>query len=136
MPISEPDVAQRRGGEQRKRVAANGELSVGVPSDRAAVQISIKVIIIKLRENVVFLRRYIASYTCSRRILLFEYILPSPFQVRFRPGLRRLQERVPKETAVRAHVHAAGQVLGPVSARVEGQPEEVQHGAGVHDARR
>lgn len=61
------------------------------------------------------------------------YLLP---QIRVGPRLRRLQERVPEEAVVRSHVHAAGPVVGAVPARVEGEPEAVQHGAGVRDARR
>lgn len=57
-------------------------------------------------------------------------------QVRVRPRLRRLQGRVPAEAAVRARVHAARPVVGAVSAGVAGQPEAVQHGAGVRHARR
>lgn len=58
------------------------------------------------------------------------------YQVRLRPRLRRLQKRLPAETLVRSHVHATGQVFGPVSVGVEGQPEAVQHGPGVHHVRR
>lgn len=43
---------------------------------------------------------------------------------------------MPAEAAVRARVHAARPVVGAVSAGVAGQPEAVQHGAGVRHARR
>lgn len=43
---------------------------------------------------------------------------------------------MPEETVIRSHVHATGQIVGPVPVGVEGQPEEIQHGVGVHDARR
>lgn len=43
---------------------------------------------------------------------------------------------MPAKTAVRSHVHAARPVVGAVLAGVEGQPEAVQHSAGVCDARR
>lgn len=63
-------------------------------------------------------------------------IIPRVFQVRLGPRLRRLQERVPAEAAVRAHVHAARALRGPVPAGVAGQPEAVRHRAGVRRARR
>lgn len=45
-PVSagEPNVAQRRGGEQREGLAADGQLSVSVPADRTFVQIPVEVI--------------------------------------------------------------------------------------------
>lgn len=43
MPVGEPNVAQRRGSEQRKGLAADGQLSVSVSSDWAAVQIPVEV---------------------------------------------------------------------------------------------
>lgn len=43
VPVGEPDVAQRRGGEQREGLAADGQLSVGVSSDRTALQIPVEV---------------------------------------------------------------------------------------------
>lgn len=43
VPVGEPNVAQRRGGEQRTRLAVDGPLSLSVPADRATVQIPVKV---------------------------------------------------------------------------------------------
>lgn len=88
MSISEPDVAQRRGSEQRKRLAANGELSLGVPSDRTAVQISAEVIIklYLLHENVVVFRHRLYNicifihnmYTHAYYIHIVSTMYPGP----------------------------------------------------------
>lgn len=45
-PVSagEPNVAQRRGREQREGLAVDGQLPFRVPAHRAAVQISVEVI--------------------------------------------------------------------------------------------
>lgn len=45
MPVGEPDVAQRHRSEQREGLAADGQLSVSVPSNRTAVQIPVEVML-------------------------------------------------------------------------------------------